>query len=210
MLSASIVAAIPMGSMNIFSNATAQGYNENYYEDKKYSKYPTNDYKYECQTGPFEGFFVSSVEFCKFKFDKDDRKDNHRTGTQGPPGPAGAIGPPGPAGAIGPQGPPGPNQIDSTNLYIALGDLVAVSGGDSASSIAQCEPGDVVHEGGYVIQSYSEDPRPLVINAGPLPNPLSIPLYTGPIDSAYAVTIVQEGIFATSFRGYAYCFDNSP
>ena len=21
--------------------------------------------KYECQTGPFEGFFVSSVEFCK-------------------------------------------------------------------------------------------------------------------------------------------------
>ena len=24
------------------------------------------------RTGPFEGFFVSSVEFCKFKF--DDRK----------------------------------------------------------------------------------------------------------------------------------------
>ena len=30
--------------------------------------------KYECRTGPFEGFFVSSVEFCKFKF--DDRKDH--------------------------------------------------------------------------------------------------------------------------------------
>ena len=28
--------------------------------------------KYECRTGPFEGFFVSSVEFCKFnKFDND-------------------------------------------------------------------------------------------------------------------------------------------
>ena len=26
--------------------------------------------KYECRTGPFEGFFVSSVEFCKFKFDE--------------------------------------------------------------------------------------------------------------------------------------------
>ena len=52
----------------------AQGYNENYYEDKKYSKYPTDDKKYECRTGPFEGFFVSSVEFCKFKF--DDRKDH--------------------------------------------------------------------------------------------------------------------------------------
>ena len=33
--------------------------------------------KYECRTGPFEGFFVSSVEFCKHvKFDdnKDDRQ----------------------------------------------------------------------------------------------------------------------------------------
>ena len=27
--------------------------------------------KYECRTGPFEGFFVTSVEFCKYiKFDK--------------------------------------------------------------------------------------------------------------------------------------------
>ena len=40
-----------------------------------YSQYPTDDKKYECRTGPFEGFFVSSVEFCKhIKFD-DDRKD---------------------------------------------------------------------------------------------------------------------------------------
>ena len=57
-------------------------------------------------TGPFEGFFVSSVEFCKhIKFDKDnDRKDSNRTGTQGPPGPQG---PPGATGATGPQGPQG-------------------------------------------------------------------------------------------------------
>ena len=28
------------------------------------------------RTGPFEGFFVSSVEFCKFvKFDKDNDRD---------------------------------------------------------------------------------------------------------------------------------------
>ena len=60
----------PFANLNIFSNATAQGYNENYSEDKKYSKYPTDDKKYECRTGPFEGFFVSSVEFCKHvKFD---------------------------------------------------------------------------------------------------------------------------------------------
>ncbi|HEX2406947.1 MAG TPA: hypothetical protein VHJ38_07035 [Nitrososphaeraceae archaeon] len=30
-----------------------------------YSKYPTDAKKYECRTGPFEGFFVSSVEFLK-------------------------------------------------------------------------------------------------------------------------------------------------
>ena len=62
-------------------------------------KYPTKEKKYECRTGPFEGFFVSSVEFCKFKFDdrKDQSRDN-RTGTQGPPGPPGPQGPPGAPG----------------------------------------------------------------------------------------------------------------
>ena len=55
------------------------------YGDNYYSTYQTEDKKYECRTGPFEGFFVSSVEFCKIKIDKDDRKVN-RTGTQCPPG----------------------------------------------------------------------------------------------------------------------------
>jgi hypothetical protein len=52
--------------------AMAQEY-DNYNDDNnKYSQYPTKENKYECRTGPFEGFFVSSVEFCKFnKFDKD-------------------------------------------------------------------------------------------------------------------------------------------
>jgi hypothetical protein len=62
---------------NIISHAMAQVYyDDNYYGDDSYSKYPIDDKKYECQTGPFEGFFVSSVEFCKhIKFnDKDDRK----------------------------------------------------------------------------------------------------------------------------------------
>ena len=51
--------------------------------EKVICTYPTDDKKYECRTGPFEGFFVSSVEFCKFKFiDKVDNKDKS-TGTQG-------------------------------------------------------------------------------------------------------------------------------
>ena len=43
----------------------------NNYVPSSYSQYPTKENKYECKTGPFEGFFVSSVEFCKHgKLDK--------------------------------------------------------------------------------------------------------------------------------------------
>ena len=127
----------------------AQEYDK--YGDSSYSQYPTDDKKYECRTGPFEGFFVSSVEFCKHvKFDdrKDSKDRDNRTGTQGPPGPQGIQGPPGPQGIqgiqgpigpngtqgpigpngtqgpIGPngtQGPPGPSIINSTNVYIVVG-----------------------------------------------------------------------------------------
>jgi hypothetical protein len=109
LLASSLVILLVMPLLNQnngFSNiAMAQGY----YGDDSYSQYPTGDKKYECQTGPFEGFFVSSVEFCKhIKFDdrKDHSRDN-RTGTQGPPGPAGPQGPPGATGATGATGPQG-------------------------------------------------------------------------------------------------------
>ena len=97
-----------LNSNNSFPNTVAMAQEYDKYRDSYYSQYPTDDKKYECRTGPFEGFFVSSVEFCKhIKFDdKDDnRKDisrDNRTGTQGPPGP------PGPAGPAGPQGIQGP------------------------------------------------------------------------------------------------------
>ena len=42
--------------------AVAQGYYGDYqndYGETNYSTYPTDDKKYECRTGPFEGFFVS-------------------------------------------------------------------------------------------------------------------------------------------------------
>ena len=92
----------------------AQEYDK--YGDSYYSTYQTDDKKYECRTGPFEGFFVSSVEFCKHvKFDdnKRDIRDNNQTGSQGTPGPAGPSGTQGPqgiqglpgqAGVPGPQG----------------------------------------------------------------------------------------------------------
>jgi hypothetical protein len=103
LLASSLVMLVIMPLLNQNNTAMAQGY----YDDSYYSQYPTDDKKYECRTGPFEGFFVSSVEFCKHvKFvDKDDRdRKANRTGTQGPPGPAG---PPGINGTQGPAGPQG-------------------------------------------------------------------------------------------------------
>jgi hypothetical protein len=75
---------VMLAVISIFNNnaVLAQGYD--IYGDS-YSIYPTDDKKYECRTGSFEGFFVGSVEFCKLvKFDdKRDHKDNNQTGTQG-------------------------------------------------------------------------------------------------------------------------------
>jgi len=95
LLITSLVMLAILPFLNNSNNAAmAQGYDN--YGDSYYSQYPTDDKKYECRIGPFEGFFVSSVEFCKhIKF--DDRKDrDNKTGPQGPTGPTGATGATGP------------------------------------------------------------------------------------------------------------------
>jgi hypothetical protein len=242
---------VPFTSIN-FSNVNAQEYGTyDDYDDNMYSIYPTEINKYECQKGPFEGFFVSSVEFCKHvKFNdnkRDHNRDNNQTGAQGPPGPAGPQGPqgiqgpPGPGGGQtgpqGPQGPPGatgpastvpgpqgergfngtqgpvgPNQINSNNLYLVTGNISnSTTTGGFANSIAVCENGDVVVNGGYDLLGISNDLRSVIISIGPVPNPngsfsdIIFPPYTGPNDSAYHVIT-----FGGVIRAYAYCFDNSP
>ena len=76
LLMTSLIMLVPFGSTNIYPNpAMAQEYDN--YDDNSYNKYPIDDKTYECRTGPFEGFFVSSVEFCKHvKFNDKDNKDN--------------------------------------------------------------------------------------------------------------------------------------
>jgi hypothetical protein len=61
-------ASIVIGNTNNVSVYGEQyGYNDNY---------PTKEInKYECQTGPFEGFFTSSPEFCKSKVTPDRDRD---------------------------------------------------------------------------------------------------------------------------------------
>ena len=64
------VSRMPLLNNNIA--AMAQEYDK--YGDSSYSQILTDDKKYECRTGPFEGFFVSSVEFCKHaKFENNKR-----------------------------------------------------------------------------------------------------------------------------------------
>lgn len=48
-----------------FYNNNNYNYYNNYQDNDMYSKSPTEVNQYECQKGPCEGFFVSSVEFCK-------------------------------------------------------------------------------------------------------------------------------------------------
>ena len=222
---------------SFFSNVMAQEYDK--YGDSSYSQYPTEDKKYECRTGPFEGFFVSSVEFCKHvKFDKDNDRKDSRTGTQGPPGPPGPQGiqgPPGPAGTtgsqgiqgpiapngtqgiqgipgpIGPngtQGPPGPIgilQLNSSNIYSIPGNISC----NNCFSVAACNPGDVILDGGYEVLSRS-------ITLPPISTLLDKPIVISPsvIFNAYAVKLYEEPIPTNAsnltFQASALCFDNSP
>ncbi len=195
-----MLAAAPFANLNIFSNTSAMAQEYDKYGDSSYSQYPTDDKKYECQTGPFEGFFVGSVEFCKFKFDDKDRNDNNRdnrTGTQGTPGPQG------PPGINGTQGPPGINIINSSNLYGREGVLDTVpfplSG---ATSIAECDDEDIAISGSFFVSPFT----PTKIGSYDLRS--FSPNGTVP-SNAWQTTIIgaEEG---TSVTTGVQCFDNPP
>ena len=210
-----ILAIMPfLNQNNSFSNLVmAQEYDK--YGDSSYSTYQTDDKKYECRTGPFEGFFVSSVEFCKHvKFDKDDRKDHTRdniTGTQGPQGPAG---PPGATGSTGPQGPAGPQgdagatgatgpsgitQLNTTNLYSIRGPTnthINPTAGN-ATSIALCDTGDVLLNGGLIASGREH----ILSEARAAETP------TNDLPIGYIGELFGTEAQVTSI---AWCFDNPP
>ena len=201
-----MLSAMPL--LNNNTVAEAQEYDK--YDDSSYSQYPTEDKKYECRTGPFEGFFVSSVEFCKHVKSNDDRKDN-RTGTQGPPGPAGPQGiqgPPGPTGATGPQGIQGIQGpqglaglevINESKLYQKVGNTAVSDLTSSNSSQAECDTGDIAIGGYYG-----------VINATTGINFLVI--FDGNIGNAYRTEIENHDteLGVITYGTVVLCFDNPP
>jgi hypothetical protein len=205
-----MLSAMPLFFHNNNTVAMAQEYDK--YRDSYYSQYPTDDKKYECRTGPFEGFFVSSVEFCKhIKFDdKDDnRKDNrvdNRTGT-GATGATGATGPIGPNGTQGIQGTPGPagpsgiTRLNSSNAYEVASDVIEIPPGTGSGRLLLCDPGDTVISGGYNLENTS--PFSSVINV--LDN------HPGGLDGWF-VSIVYSNATGASAQMtiIANCFDNPP
>jgi len=219
LLASSLVMLVIMPFLNqnnSFLNPVAMAQEYDKYGDSSYSQYPTDDKKYECRTGQFEGFFVSSVEFCKHvKFDdrKDHRDIDNRTGTQGPPGPQGppgtngangAQGPPGTNGANGAQGPPGspgPNQINQTLLYHVLGPVNSTTASvNFISSSAICDPGDVIIEGSSNLFSISPD------TFGDIRL-----LNTDVVNTdEYRVILQTNGTSQQFIQSKALCFDNPP
>ena len=187
--------------------AMAQGY-DIYRDNGYYSQYPTDDKKYECRTGPFEGFFVGSVEFCKHvKFDKDDRKDN-RTGTQGPPGPAGPTGPQGPPGNTGAPGATGITFLNGTNLYRVVGNLTVADEDDIfITSFVECDSGDFPVNGLSLHFSSSSSNGTLALTGtvsnDTVPLDFSV-LPTGYITAAFDVSNNEQ------VRSTVTCFDNPP
>jgi hypothetical protein len=188
LLASSLVMLVIMPFLNqnnSFFNVMAQEYDK--YGDSSYSQYPTDDKKYECRTGPFEGFFVSSVEFCKHvKF--DDRK-----GPQGPRGPAGE------------QGPAGITQLNNTNTYQVTSGEIVNNFTSSTNGFASCNSGDFVINGGFTITGTSPSPAGVTLFENS-----NKPFYT-PVTSGWEVFL-----FPTTSSGkviylvHATCFDNSP
>jgi collagen triple helix repeat protein len=207
---------------SFFHPVVAQGYYgyQNDYGDTNYSTYQTEDKKYECRTGPFEGFFVSSVEFCKHgKFDDKDRKDirdrDNRTGIQGPQGPQGppgvngTTGPQGPQGIQGPpgangtQGPPGPNLISPENTYQVRGNDANTTNTQTATSEANCDPGDIAI-GGF------GDIFGLPGSSNTLGNVTEYLSGNSADTRSYVSTVVVVPSADIGVLAFANCFDNPP
>ena len=156
-----------------------------YNTDDTYSKYPTKDKNYECRTGLFKGFFVSSVEFCKLDIGQ---------GPQGPPGPAG------PAGVNGTQGPPGPagvNFLNGTNLY-RVDSAAVTTANNIVTATATCvDPNDFAISGDALVTD----------NANQIDDIFeSEPTASG---NGWQVTIEGgTGGSAVTFQAVAICFDN--
>ena len=214
---------VMLGVMPFFNTNGAMAQEYDKYGDSYYSQIPTDDKKYECRTGPFEGFFVSSVEFCKnVKFDdkRTDIRDN-RTGTQGPAGPAGPAGPQGIQGIQGPIGPNGTQGeqgiqgiqgiqgqsgitvLNASNVYRNSSSIITIPANTNAINVhAECDTGDTAINGFYRYTG-TITPTTMINTAG------AGPLFGGNVPTEWFAFVIfpSEG---ARFSATVFCFDNPP
>ena len=183
---------------NLFPNAMAQGneydgksYDNKYYDDRKITLYPTKINKYECQKGPFEGFFVSFLEFCK-----DVPIVNvNGLGTQPPPSPAGSQVIQVATGVQEAIGSPNPNQINEPSLYLRNGNFATTNTTSQIASVAFCDPGPIVVEGSHQLMNKQGNPILGFINP-----------IIGDKD-VYSTALISTNV---TLQSTALCFNNNP
>jgi hypothetical protein len=158
-----------------YDNNKKISYSDSYEDMKTYSTYPTKDKKYVCQTGQFKGFFVESVEFCKLEI------------------------PSGPQGPQGPQGPAG--QINFTNTYLVVGPGATISSETPtrAFSVASCDAGDIVLEGGGSVANFLDEGLGNVFQ-----------IFRETVNEGNGYQVGGVGTNLTSFDSNAICIDNPP
>jgi len=205
LLASSLVMLSVMPLLNN-NSAMAQGY-DIYRDNGYYSQYPTDDKKYECRTGPFEGFFVSSVEFCKYvKFDKGDRKDSrdNQTGIQGPPGPAGPQ---------GPQGPPGITPLNATNFYSLNNSTSSdpLDPNESVLALALCDIGDFAISGGYsIIPDLAENDTVETLVDQSIQSLQPVPPFIGEREGWVVIVEANDESSELTLNMNVLCLDNPP
>ena len=224
---------VMLSAMPLLNNNTAMGQEYGGYKNDNYSNYPTQINKYECQTGPFEGFYVESVEFCKIKLPIGSGMQG-LSGSQGPQGPQG---PPGLAGGQpGPQGPPGPQGLTDPQGERGLTGATGMTGPVSNVPRPQGPAGitflngtnlyrltgpvDTAVQNGQLISSFIEcDSGDSPVNGFSLVNTVTSAnlVYTGTSQSGFNLSVLPTG-FTTAAVGtigdqvvsFVTCFDNPP
>jgi hypothetical protein len=196
----SLVILLPFANISLFSNTVAMAQGNEYddksysnnknYDDMKVSLYPTKVNKYECQKGPFEGFFVSSVEFCKdVPIVNLNGIDAQLLPSPSDPQIIQVF-----SGAQENTVPSSTDQVNEPNLYFRDGNPATTNTTSQIMSVAFCDPRDKVIQGFYQLTNKQENPILGFINQ-----------ITGE-KNAYSTALISSNV---TLQSTAFCFNNN-
>jgi hypothetical protein len=191
---------LPFANISLFSNTVAMAQGNEYddksysnnknYDDMKVSLYPTKVNKYECQKGPFEGFFVSSVEFCKdVPIVNLNGIDAQLLPSPSDPQIIQVF-----SGAQENTVPSSTDQVNEPNLYFRDGNPATTNTTSQIMSVAFCDPRDKVIQGFYQLTNKQENPILGFINQ-----------ITGE-KNAYSTALISSNV---TLQSTAFCFNNN-